>query len=276
MIIKVLKIFGLIVLFIALTSLTQIGGIVLLANIPVARFLKRKFNQPFLRKATPTLSFLIIYTLVTAFILPPLAAAYGRVPMPVWSNDNLRPTNFATCLLNRHYVAPEMKEAAENIASKMQGKYPGTIVSYLDANFPFLDGFPLLPHLSHNDGEKLDLSFLYVDETGTAINGDAPAWSGYGVFEGPKEGERNTAEKCRSQGHWQYSVLSFFTLGSDETMQFDADRTKELIVLCNQQRAIKKIFIEPHLKSRLRLSSDKLRFHGCQAVRHDDHIHIQL
>ncbi len=33
---------------------------------------------------------------------------------------------------------------------------------------------------------------------------------------------------------------------------------------------------KPHLKTRLKLSSAKIRFHGCQAVRHDDHIHVQL
>ena len=30
----------------------------------------------------------------------------------------------------------------------------------LDGGFPFLDGFPLLPRLSHDDGRKLDLAFL--------------------------------------------------------------------------------------------------------------------
>ncbi|MFT5619364.1 MAG: hypothetical protein ACI85I_002607, partial [Arenicella sp.] len=38
-----------------------------------------------------------------------------------------------------------------------------------------------------------------------------------------------------------------------------------------------KVFIEPHLKTRLGLENySKIRFHGCQAVRHDDHIHVQL
>lgn len=263
-------------LFAVLTAVTQIGGFVLLVNIPALRFLKKKITQPILRKVAPTLSFVLIYALTSLVILPPLAATFGRVPMPVWSNDNLRPTNFMTCMLNRHYVAPEMKTAAVDIAREMNEKFPGTVVSYLDANFPFVDGFPLLPHLSHNDGEKLDLSFLYVDEAGTQINGDAPAWSGYGVYEGPKQGEKDMPAKCLSEGNWQYSILAYFTLGSDETMQFDNARTKALIKLCTQQKAIKKVFIEPHLKSRLGLHSGKIRFHGCQAVRHDDHIHIQL
>ena len=32
----------------------------------------------------------------------------------------------------------------------------------------------------------------------------------------------------------------------------------------------------PHLKARLGLNSNKVRFHGCHAVRHDDHFHVQL
>lgn len=41
--------------------------------------------------------------------------------------------------------------------------------------------------------------------------------------------------------------------------------------------AVRKIFLEPHLKTRLKLSKySKIRFHGCHSVRHDDHIHLQL
>jgi hypothetical protein len=57
---------------------------------------------------------------------------------------------------------------------------------------------------------------------------------------------------------------------------FDSVRTRELVNLLEGQPAIGKIFIEPHLITRLSLTTDKIRFHGCQAVRHDDHIHIQL
>ena len=37
-----------------------------------------------------------------------------------------------------------------------------------------------------------------------------------------------------------------------------------------------KVFIEPHLRRRLGVESSKLRFQGCRAARHDDHIHMQL
>jgi len=59
-------------------------------------------------------------------------------------------------------------------------------------------------------------------------------------------------------------------------MTIDLDGTKELITLFVQDNAVGKIFIEPHLKARMKLNYDKVRFPGCQTVRHDDHVHIQL
>lgn len=52
--------------------------------------------------------------------------------------------------------------------------------------------------------------------------------------------------------------------------------TKALAQLILKQKNVGKLFIEPHLKTRLNLTSKKVRFHGCKAVRHDDHIHFQL
>lgn len=37
-----------------------------------------------------------------------------------------------------------------------------------------------------------------------------------------------------------------------------------------------KVFIEPHLKVKFGAESEKVRFQGCRAARHDDHIHVQL
>ena len=57
----------------------------------------------------------------------------------------------------------------------------------------------------------------------------------------------------------------------------DTPATKRLLLKFIRQPQIKKIFLEPHLKQRLGLQKEKkIRFHGCRAVRHDDHIHIQL
>ena len=158
----------------------------------------------------------------------------------------------------------------------MSEKFPGTTVNYLDANFPFIDHFPLFPHLSHNDGRKLDLAFFYDDKADMDSN-ECPSFIGYGVSEDPLPGEENTAVFCARKGYWQYSFLTAVVpQGNKADFTFDAERTGALINLLASSEGIGKIFIEPHLKQRLRLKSAKIRFHGCQAVRHDDHIHVQL
>ena len=67
------------------------------------------------------------------------------------------------------------------------------------------------------------------------------------------------------------------TLGKiNNDIQFSKKGTQELLKLIIKQKDVGKIFIEPHLNTRLNLTSQKVRYHGCQAVRHDDHIHFQL
>jgi hypothetical protein len=40
---------------------------------------------------------------------------------------------------------------------------------------------------------------------------------------------------------------------------------------------VRRVFIEPHLKARLDLARlSKVRFAGCRAARHDDHIHVDF
>ena len=68
-----------------------------------------------------------------------------------------------TNLMNRNYVRPELNTSLQKIGEGLSKKHKGIQVVYLDANFPFINKFPLLPHLSHNDGKKIDLSFIYAD-----------------------------------------------------------------------------------------------------------------
>lgn len=175
-------------------------------------------------------------------------------------------------------MTPNLLSSLEQTAAGMQMAYPESVITYLDANFPFINGFPMLPHLSHNNGKKLDLAFFYNEKkSGEALNHYSPSWIGYGVFEEPKGKEVNTPEFCRAHGYFQYSILSWITSQSQsDLVDFDNKRTQFLIRLFVADSNVKKIFIEPHLKQRLNLTSNKIRFHGCGSVRHDDHIHIQL
>ncbi len=120
-------------LFCVLTLVSQVGGIVLLifllAWIPV----RRKITSRTVRAAAVPTLFAAMYFLSVFFIVPIAARSFGRVPLPVFEEDNIRPLNVWTCLLNRHYVRPELRDVVVDVAKRMSEKYPGTVVRYLDA-----------------------------------------------------------------------------------------------------------------------------------------------
>ncbi|MFN0203852.1 MAG: hypothetical protein ACKVTZ_20185 [Bacteroidia bacterium] len=265
------------ILFCLLTILTQVGGLVYLISFLTHKLTDKWVSNNRLKTAYRISSFLILYGLTTFIIVPIIAKPLGRVPLPFIETNHLKPLNILTCLLNRHYVRPALKQAAFEVAKQMHDKYPEVTINYLDANFPFMDKFPLIPHLSHNDGKKLDLSFCYRNtKTGEPTN-ECPSFIGYGICEDPRPGEKNTADFCADKGYWQYSFLTkVVSQANKQDFTFDSDKTREVVSLFAAQPSIGKIFIEPHLTTRLHLTSDKIRFHGCQAVRHDDHIHVQL
>jgi hypothetical protein len=275
--VRLLKVLFIIFIFCLLTALTQIGGLVYLASLLLNRQISNREYNKYSQGILKVLSFLTIYTLTTFLIVPLFAKAFGRVPLPLTEINNLKPLNILTCFLNRNYVKSELKQTVFDVAKQMNEKFPGTTLNYLDANFPFVNRFPLFPHLSHNDGEKLDLSFCYTDKKTKRQTNECPSFIGYGICEEPLPGEKNTADLCSENGYWQYSFLQKITpQGNKFFFVFDSDKTKELINFFASQETIGKIFIEPHLKKRLKLTADKIRFHGCQTVRHDDHIHVQL
>lgn len=250
-------------LFALLTILTQIGGIVYLISLWVNK--KVRFPHGRLK----LLTFPLLYTVCTFIIIPPLASLGGRTSLPIFTSADVKPLTIWTCILNRHYVKPELKKAVEEIGYEMGPVY------YLDANFPFFDGFPLLPHWSHNDGKKLDLAFLYRDKKGNISH--PFSFLGYGYCEEPIGDEINIPKQCAEQGFFQYSFLRKLVSQHSAAYQLDETITKKLIQRLSSDFAIRKIFLEPHLKQRWGFSNDpNIRFHGCHAVRHDDHIHVQL
>lgn len=256
--------------------LTQIGGVLLLLNsVFCSYFDKLQLNKPISVGINMT-SFVFLYSIVSIFVVPPLAKLNNRVPMPVSDNKNLKPLNKLTCFLNRHYVDVELHELMIHLSKEIHFEYEKTQINYLDANFPFFN-FPLLPHLSHNDGRKLDIALFYLDaKTGKACS-DVPSIIGYGVYEDPKSNEVNTSKYCLEKGYWQYSFSSKLVNQSNKSnFIFDNQRNQFALNLLSKHPSVEKVFIEPHLKLRLNLKSNKIKFHGCHSVRHDDHIHIQI
>jgi hypothetical protein len=264
-----MKLFGHLIAVLILTVLTQIGGIVWLLNYGTFNLLK--FNKPEIFKF---LSFVLFYLIMSFLIIPPLAKSLGRVALPITKSGNLIPHNFITPLLNRHYVKPSLRTELLEISESINSKNPKLKVSYLDANFPFIDGFPLLPHLSHNDGRKIDLTFFYTQDK--KEGNLKPSNLGYGKFVEPLPNEINQTEICKSKGYWQYDYSKYLTLGSRNDLEFDLSNTKTLVHKILNSTKTDKLLIEPHLKNRLNLNNDKIRFQGCHSVRHDDHIHYQI
>ncbi len=274
---KMINLIGWIFLVILLTIMTQIGGLILIICIPLFRLLERKIHKRWISLATKPLVFAGLYLLITLTTVPQLAKPFGRVPLPVFSNGPVQPLNVLTCVMNRHYVTPEMHQITNRVAGQLREEYPEIVISYLDANFPFIHGFPLIPHLSHSDGEKLDLAFLYQEtQTDKPINNDAPSFIGYGVYERPLPHEVNWPRRCRDSNRFYSSMQYIVPQYRADDMELDAKRTKDLILQFDDQSAIGDIFIEPHLRNRMTISKDSVEFQGCHSVRHDDHIHVQL
>lgn len=234
-----------------LTILTQVGGLAW----ALALFVKRR-----------VLAFTLIYAAfwVGAVTLAPLA---GRVPLPC-TGEPLRLQSPAYCLMLRHFVTPDLAAVAEDAAEAVAAAYPGTITLALDGSFPFLDGMPLLPHLSHDDGEKLDFAFYYAEDS-RYLPGQTRSPIGYWAFE---------------TLHIQNCPPAFPTLRWDlawlqpllPDRPLEPERTRTLLQTLLDDPRVGRIFVEPPLAQHLGVQGPSLGFQGCRAARHDDHIHIQL
>ena len=252
--------------FIALTIITQIGRLIYVLSLVISNrwTQKLKFKTFFI--------FMGLYLFSTFLIVPLIAPVFGREKIN--HSEKIQPTNYMTVLLNRNYVRPQLNEVLNQAEKELNGT--DIEIRYLDANFPFVNGFPLLPHLSHNDGKKIDLSLIYETDDGI-ISNKQKSVSGYGNFEPPKSNEFNQIEKCLKNGYFQYDYPKYLTFGNiNKDLVFSQKGTQTLIKSLLKHPKLGKLFIEPHLKNRMHLEDPRIRYHGCRAVRHDDHMHVQL
>ncbi|MEL6731490.1 MAG: hypothetical protein AAFP83_10205 [Bacteroidota bacterium] len=274
----VLRIIATFLMVSLLTLFTQVGGVIYLLCLPLFRWIHR--SDRITRKGWVNFgSFFMVYLICTLFVIPPLAKKFSqRVPLPYFG-EHVQALNIGYCLLNRHYVKPEMRTILERLGEKMGRQYPESIIAYMDANFPFWDGFRLLPHYSHKDGRKIDIALFYKDQkTGKRVHRKTPTAIGYGSSEGPRKGEYDRPSICEKQGYWPYTFMSkHLPPVPGRKLDFDPVRTQYFLKLLRSERSIRKVLIEPHLKARLGFGGiNKFRFAGCKAVRHDDHLHLEI
>ncbi|MGK0278627.1 MAG: hypothetical protein ACI9RU_001392 [Litorivivens sp.] len=263
-------------IFLFLTLISQVGGLLVLIHYGAFHLIKRRIKLTLKKKHIYILSVSLFYLLGIMWLIPAIAAPFGREPLP-WKSDNIEASNLSTIILFRNYsvVGAQgiLNEISQNTRALSQNQ--GIKLVYLDANFPFFDGFPLLPHLSHDDRKKIDLAFLY-SRNGEYQAAQLPNLIGYGRFEPPQKGEIDQPDICLDKGFWQYSSLSFITRRWRTNIQADSYLNACLgISICSSQH-IKRVFLEPHLVNRWKIKSAKMKFHGFHAVRHDDHFHIEI
>lgn len=256
-----------------LTFLTEIGGAILLLSILLVRLAPKRFAC---RKTIAACNFVGLYLVASLVLAPIVAPIAGRVALPCLdtANPGLAALSPLTCLLNRNYVAPATASALHALSADLQVTNPGTGVRYLDAAFPFDLGMPLLPHLSHGDGRKVDLAFFYLGDDLVYQSGLTPSPIGYWGFEQPPAG---VLQLCPQ--------VSLYTLRWNMTWlqslwpetELDHARTRRMLqwlIGPGRSHGVEKVLLEPHLETSLGFDSDLIRFQGCRAARHDDHLHV--
>lgn len=265
---------GLAVLFFLLTALTQIGGLALLLGLAIARAPAIRHARPRARRTVVTLAAVAIYGVMTVALVPVWANALGRVRLPCGTKDGaVVAATWLTCALNRGYVRPEVLALLTALGDEVGRRFPSSRLTTLEANFPFIDSFPLPPHLSHRDGRKVDLAFFYRSAgNNAALAHGSPSWLGYFIYEQPAPG---IPQPCA--GHWTPLRWDFAWLQPQPpAWRLDEERTAWMVGWLKDNPQVARIFIEPHLAQRLHVEGGKVRFQGCRAARHDDHIHIDL
>ncbi len=236
-----------------LTALTQIGGVIWL----LARLLVR---DRLLRMAT------FVATYAAAMLSLPYLT--DRLPVSGIRQEPLVAAHPIYPILLRNTVSPELAAVANDLARALEQEFPGTLTATLDGSFPFLEKFPLLPHLSHDDGEKLDLALFWTDPDGTYLPGKSKSPIGYfGYVEGTTDCAPDRFD-LRWDMDWLQALLP--------ARKLDEARTRAALQWLAKDQRVKLVFVEPHILARLGISDPKFRFQGCNAARHDDHIHIQL
>ena len=308
---KVLNILGIILLFVILTALSQVGGIILLLWLLLYQFFKKRFKNAWVRRGVHVGGFVVFYLFFMFVIIPPLARIQDRVPLPMSKSGALVPVTYWTAIFGRNYIKSEGRTKLESIAEAYVKKHPDLKVKYMDCNYPFRFigsdekhvniGFPILeglfPHFTHL-GDKADIALIYKDEEGNPSN-LTPTAIGYGSSVEPNKGEPGYVGPncpCKTKTVQQKKgnsdgvpcvcdntlTLGFIRMYSfmyrnvpqNEKIKLDTVLSASLIKMFTPYDS--KIILEAHLRERLKVLRTSFGHHSCKTVRHDDHFHVRM
>lgn len=271
-------------LVVVATVLTQVGGAVLWPWFaPAARVTRR---APGRWRFPAGILVLAAGWVVTGQLAAPLVARLaGRVPLPLVATAEvpLGPRSLVYPLLLRSYVRPAVRDALVDAAREVAAAHPGAVVRYLDAGFP-LPGLPLLPHLSHGDGRKVDVALLF-ERDGAPVDG-TPSPLGYWGFAVPPgpDGARLAADRdaACAGALAEVPVLGPTRLRWDlpwlqpawPALALDVDRTGALVRALSADERVTRMLLEPTLHAAV--GAPKVRANPCAVARHDDHLHVEV
>lgn len=221
--------------------------------------------------------------------LAALLAAACRQPAPLASSRPAEPPKVAPglvalpcdgalkahwrfyCDARRNYVTRGARQSLDRVTKALRRKHPGVTVRYLEASWP-RGTRPMPPHLSHGDGRQLDIALFYTDRRGRPLAAP-PTRTGYRAYEPPRSGDPRACTVL----HRRLPLNDGADPPADRGWRLDEVRTRDLVAALSADPAVRRIFIEPHLKARLGFAHDpKVRFAGCRAARHDDHLHVDF
>ena len=135
----------------------------------------------------------------------------------------------------------------------------------------------MLPHLSHDDGKKLDIAFAYQNEVNSYVRGKTASPIGFWHFS--RHTKHETPANCSKDAFNLRWDMDWFQIFNNDSLKLEPKRTAFAIryLTENAERfGVTKVLLEPHLKQRFALRSNKVKFQGCHAARHDDHFHFQI
>lgn len=196
--------------------------------------------------------------------------AAGLVRLPCDKAGAIRPAIQRYHDNDRHFVTPKARQAIQDAARQIGLRFPGTAIVYTEASWPS-GVLPMPPHLSHGDDRQIDISIYYQSLDGRPIASPEFRWNGFGAFEPPRTDRERM--KCPAGSNHAKGLDP----SPDRKWRMDEARTHELLRIFVEDKRVRRVLLEPHLKTRLGFAGHaKVRFAGCNAARHDDHLHVDF